>query len=69
MTDPAAPECDSCGRTLTDPQSIARRLGPHCWRAMHPAVPTPGRSDAARAGPGDDQLAIPVQPTLPIGGA
>jgi hypothetical protein len=65
-----APEpCDSCGRRLTDPQSIARRLGPHCWRKEHPAAPTPGRSDD-RAGPDLEdagQLALAIQPPLPTG--
>jgi hypothetical protein len=23
--------CNSCGRTLTHPRSVERRLGPHCW--------------------------------------
>jgi hypothetical protein len=69
MTASTAPECDSCGRPLTDPRSIARRKGRHCWRKEHPpAAPTPGRSDA-RPCAGPQQLAIPVQPTLPIGGA
>jgi len=69
MTAAAAPECDNCGRPLTDPQSIARRLGAHCWRKEHPrTVRTPGRGDD-RPQPGDGQIAIPYQPTLTDGAA
>lgn len=45
-----APRCAACKRRLSDPASIAAGLGSHCRRKLAPAAPTPGRSDAPRAG-------------------
>ncbi|MEU5596623.1 DUF6011 domain-containing protein [Streptomyces sp. NPDC020298] len=60
-----------CGRTLRDPESIARRTGPVCWRKLHgrpphawrqPTPPRPATSTEPMPGqdelPLDDQMAL-----------
>jgi len=31
-------QCGRCGAELTDPESLARGIGPDCWQTMHPAM-------------------------------
>jgi len=35
VTDPASARRCACGRPLRDPTSVARGLGPVCWRRLH----------------------------------
>ena len=30
--------CGRCGRLLTDPKSIARGYGPHCWAILQAEI-------------------------------
>lgn len=56
-----------CNRPLTDPESVARGVGPCCWARLHPTPYRPRATDhgparAASAGP--EQLVLPdVCPT------
>jgi hypothetical protein len=56
-----------CGRTLTDPESRRRGLGPVCWSRLAPEERAQAAGPVGRSGAvaGEGQLAIPVQPTLP----
>ena len=58
----------ACGRSLRDPESRDRGLGPVCWRKLHGRprrgvrIPTPA---AVEPGPGQTELPlVPHQPTL-----
>ncbi|MGW4043000.1 DUF6011 domain-containing protein [Streptomyces sp. NPDC004721] len=69
MTDPTGeeePVTCTCGRLLTDPESIARGLGPVCHRRIHgrPSRRPRTTSPAAEPGPGQDEL--PLTDQLPL---
>jgi hypothetical protein len=51
--------CLLCGRDLTDPESIARNIGPECWRKATSSEPGSGQHQA----PGTEQetFAIPSE--------
>lgn len=55
----------ACGRPLRDPESVARKLGPVCWRKLH-GRPThqPRRTGPAVPGPGQPELPLAEQLTL-----
>ncbi|MGW0920156.1 DUF6011 domain-containing protein [Streptomyces sp. NPDC002755] len=54
----------TCGRTLRDPVSIARGLGPVCHRRLN-GPPAVIRTPAAEISPGQTELELrPMQPTL-----
>lgn len=66
--------CRDCRRPLTARASVARGYGPSCWAARRPdrpqrtaSVPTPARPDVDPAAlEAAGQIAIPVQPVLPL---
>lgn len=67
MTEPAGeePVTCACGRPLRDPESVARRLGPVCWRKLHgrPARQS-RRTGPATPGAGQAELPLADQLTL-----
>ena len=56
----------ACGRPLRDPVSVARGLGPVCWRKLHGRRPRRPRvvAPATEIGPGQDELPLNDQPAL-----
>lgn len=66
LGDEEEPVTCACGRLLTDPESIARKTGPVCWRKLHDRpTPKPRRhTQAAKPGPG--QEALPLQDQLEL---
>lgn len=70
MNDQAAveePVTCACGRTLADPVSRSRGLGPVCWRKLHGRTTRqPRRSRPPTTGPGPGQPELPLDNQLDL---
>jgi hypothetical protein len=58
----------ACGRPLRDPVSVARKIGPVCWRKLHgrPARRTRRTLPGPPAEPGPDQTELPLNDQLEL---
>jgi len=55
----------ACGRPLRDPVSIARGLGPVCWRKLHGPTARWPRTASPAPEPGEGQTELPLAPMQP----